>query len=99
MIEWEAPPDERRSYKRNRYLEELRMLIEHPQTWARIDTFDAPNKANSARNNLKYAVDLKRYRVPEGAENFVFTLKVRRLPDGQSWGLYAMAEEKEGGEE
>ncbi len=95
-IVWEDPPAERRVYRRNRYVAELRALCQNPGVWGRIDVFtDAPS-ANSSRNNLKYAVALKRYRVPEEAEGFNFELRVRRLLDGQTWGLYGRAIPKEG---
>jgi hypothetical protein len=95
LLEWESPPDERRAYRRNRYVEELRQLCLNPGKWARIDTFSSAPAAHSSRNNLRYAVTLKRYRVPEEAVGFNFDLKVRRLPDGQTWGLYACAVPKE----
>lgn len=95
-VVWEEPPDDRRHYKRNRYLEELRVLCHNPGVWGRIDLFDDSRPANSARNNLKYAVTLKRYRVPEEAENFDFEVRVRKLPTGDQWGLYGRAIPKEG---
>lgn len=94
-IVWEDPPKDRRQYKRNRYVESLRALCANPETWARIDTFANAQTANSARNNLKYAVSLKRYRLPEEACNFTFDITVRKITAGE-WGLFAQAIHKEG---
>lgn len=93
-VVWEDPPSDRRQYKRNRYVEGLRELCLSPETWGKIDTFTNAQTANSARNNLKYAVQLKRYRMPEEASGFTFEITVRKVGSGE-WGLWARALPKE----
>lgn len=93
-VVWEEPPTPRRAYKRNRYVEAIGALLESPDNWARIDTFDNAATANSARNNLKYAVQLKRYRLPEAACSFNLDVTVRKIADSQ-WGMFARVTKKE----
>jgi hypothetical protein len=92
---WEEPPPERRKYQKGRYIEPLRLLTEQPGQWGRIGFYLDPVRANTERNNLKYAVAMKRYKLPEEGKDFNFEITVRKFTDGSGWGLYARAVPKE----
>lgn len=91
-IEWADPPTQRRKYTRARYLLPLQVLMQNPKKWGKIDTFMDAGKANSARTNLKWALRLKRYKFPEGHEEFQWSFSVNKdKKDPPTWGLYARA--------
>jgi hypothetical protein len=66
--------------------------MNNPGQWARLDTFEEPGKANSTRSNLKNALKLKRYKMPENAAKFNWTFSVQKELDQAIWGLYGRAE-------
>jgi hypothetical protein len=85
-VVWEAPPPSRREYKKERYKEPIQALCDNPGRWARIDEFAVREQAYSARNNLKYALKLQRYKLPPEAEDFTFRFTCRQANNGS--GMY-----------
>ena len=95
-VVWEAPPPTRREYKKERYKEAIQQLCDNPGKWARIDEFTESRQAYSARNNLKYALKLQRYKLPDEAEDFTFEFKCRQANNGSGQHyLYGRALPKE----
>jgi hypothetical protein len=87
-MEWADPPKARRPYKKARYMDSLKVLMTNPKKWGKIDTFDNPSQANSARTNLKWAIRLKKYKFPEGHAEFQWSFSVQKDPEKIEWGLY-----------